>query len=76
MLAERQGTKGLPEIEDEDRIERLVRFDGQHTFFFGNAVSETVCSHPVRSCKLFDCMLWESEKLSRQEKMSPKARSR
>ena len=50
MLAERQGTKGLPEIEDEDRIERLVRFDGQHTFFFGNAVGETVCSHPVRSC--------------------------
>lgn len=46
MVRGRVGTRGLPEIEDEDRVERLVRLDREYALLFGHAIGDTVRSHP------------------------------
>jgi hypothetical protein len=47
MLVEGQDAGGSPKVEDKNRVERLVRLDGEDTFLLGSAICYAVCSHVV-----------------------------
>ena len=45
MLVGRQDARGLPEVEDKDRVERLVRLDEKDTFPLGDAIADAIRRH-------------------------------
>jgi hypothetical protein len=47
MLVGRQDARGLPEVEDKDRVERLVRFNMQYALIFRNTIGHAVRRHVV-----------------------------
>ena len=59
MLIGRQDARGLPEVEDENCVERLMRFDREDTFLSGDAICDTVRGHI--------CLLWLSCQVHREE---------
>jgi hypothetical protein len=57
-LIGRQDARGLPEVEDENCVECLMRLDRDDTFLNGDAICDTICGHTV----CYGCLVRYTEK--------------